>query len=61
MVDLRLSSKTCEIVAYVWDKRDLTTAKRLKLKLKQLGVSYTYISSDNWDRFVTTFKKNVNS
>lgn len=53
--------ETGEIVAYVWGKRDLTTVKRLKLKLKQLGVSYTYISSDNWDRFVTTFKKNVNS
>ncbi|MFC2996001.1 IS1 family transposase [Acinetobacter sichuanensis] len=49
--------ETGEIVAYVWDKRDLTTAKRLKLKLKQLGVSYTDISSDNWGSFVTTFKK----
>ena len=49
--------ETGEIVAYVWGKRDLTTAKRLKLKLKQLGVSYTRISSDDWDSFVTTFKK----
>ena len=49
--------ETGEIVAYVWGKRDLTTVKRLKLKLKQLDVSYTRISSDNWDRFVTTFKK----
>ncbi|TMS43376.1 IS1 family transposase, partial [Acinetobacter lwoffii] len=32
-------------------------AKRLKLKLKQLGVSYTCISSDHWDSFVTTFKE----
>ena len=51
--------ETGEIVAYVWGKRDLATAKRLKLKLKlkQSGVSYCRISSDNWDSFVTTFKK----
>ncbi|WP_441375162.1 IS1 family transposase [Acinetobacter lwoffii] len=49
--------ETGEIVAYVWGNRDLATAKRLKLKLKQLGVSYTCISSDHWDSFVTTFKE----
>ncbi|MBF7694337.1 IS1 family transposase, partial [Acinetobacter pollinis] len=50
--------ETGEIVAYVWGKRDLATAKRLKARLKQLGISYTcIISSDCWDSFVTTFKK----
>ena len=50
--------ETGEVVAYVWGKRDLVIAKRLKRRLKQLGGSYTCISSDNWDSFVTTFKKN---
>lgn len=48
--------ETGEIVAYVWGKRDLATAKRLKARLKQLGISYVRISSDCWDSFVTTFK-----
>ena len=52
-----VNTETGEIVAYVWGNRDLATAKRLKLKLKQLGVSYTCISSDHWDSFVTTFKE----
>ncbi|KAA6336032.1 hypothetical protein EZS27_015786 [termite gut metagenome] len=29
-----------EIVAYVWDKRDLKTIKRLREKLFKLGVSF---------------------
>ncbi len=49
--------ETGEIVAYVWGKRDLATAKRLKARLKQLGISYARISSDHWDSFVTTFQK----
>ena len=48
--------ETGEIVAYVWGKRDLSTVQRLKAKLKQLGVQYTRIASDHWDRFVTVFK-----
>ncbi|WP_318779338.1 IS1 family transposase, partial [Psychrobacter sp. FME6] len=31
---------TNEIVAYVWGKRDLKTAKKLRARLKQLKVSY---------------------
>jgi IS1 family transposase len=46
-----------EIVAYVWGKRDLKTAKKLKARLKELSVSYDTISTDNWDSFVTTFKE----
>ena len=47
---------TNEIVAYVWVKRDLRTAKKPRARLKQLKVSYGSISMDNWDSFVTAFK-----
>ena len=47
---------TNEIVAYVWGKRDLKTAKKLRARLKQLKVSYDSISMDNWDSFITAFK-----
>ena len=47
---------TNEIVAYVWGKRDLKTAKKLRVRLKQLKVSYGSISMDNWDSFITTFE-----
>ena len=47
---------TNEIVAYVWGKRDLKTAKKLRVRLKQLKVSYGSISMDNWDSFITAFK-----
>ena len=47
---------TNEIVAYVWGKRDLKTAQKLRARLKQLKVSYDSISMDNWDSFITSFK-----
>jgi len=47
---------TNEIVAYVWGRRDLKTAKKLRARLKQLTVSYDSISMDNWDSFITAFK-----
>lgn len=47
---------TNEIVAYVWGKRDLKTARRLRSHLKHLKVSYDSISMDNWDSFITAFK-----
>ena len=47
---------TNEIVAYVWGKRDLKTAQKLRARLKQLKVSYGSISMDNWDSFITAFK-----
>jgi len=47
---------TGEIVGFVWGNRDLKTAKKLRKKLAQLGVSYDYICTDNWDSFLTAFK-----
>ena len=47
---------TGEIVAYVWGRRDLKTAKKLRARLKQLKVRYDSISMDNWDSFITAFK-----
>lgn len=47
---------TGEIVAYVWGKRNLATAKQLKARLIQLGVSFDTIACDNWDSFLTAFK-----
>jgi IS1 family transposase len=43
-------------VAYVWGKRDLKTAKRLREKLIKLGISCGGICTDDWQSFVTTFK-----
>lgn len=40
-----------EIVAYVWGKRDLATAKKLREKLIELSVSYDRIHIDSWDSF----------
>jgi IS1 family transposase len=45
-----------ETVAFVWGKRDLKTAKKLKQKLSDLGVNYGSIATDEWDSFVTAFK-----
>ena len=47
---------TSEIVAYVWGKRDLATARSLRSRLKHLKVSYGSVSMDNWDSFLTAFK-----
>ena len=47
---------TDEIVAYVWGKRNLTTAKQLKARLAWLGVSFDTIACDNKDSFLTAFK-----
>jgi IS1 family transposase/transposase-like protein len=50
--------ETGEIVAFNWGKRNLKTAFQLKKKLLDLGVSYGFIATDDWDSFVTTFKDN---
>lgn len=47
---------THAIVVYVWGRRDLKMAKKLRARLKQLKVSYDSISMDNWDSFITAFK-----
>jgi IS1 family transposase/transposase-like protein len=44
-----------EIVAYVWGKRDIKTAQKLKKRLKRLGISYDRIATDNWDSFLSVF------
>ena len=46
--------ETGEIVAYVWGKRDLKTAKKLRKRLK---ITYDYIGVDNWDSFLTAFEE----
>lgn len=40
-----------EIVAYVWGKRDLATARALKQRLKELRVTYDRIATDDWTAF----------
>jgi IS1 family transposase len=44
-----------EIVAYVWGKRNLRTARKLKEKLLEFGISYDVIYSDNWKSFRVVF------
>jgi len=44
-----------EIVAFVWGKRNLKTAKMLRSKLLTLGVSFDTVYSDNWESFRVAF------
>jgi IS1 family transposase len=44
-----------EIVAYVWGKRDIKTAQKLRRRIKRLGISYEQIAMDNWDSFLSVF------
>jgi IS1 family transposase len=44
-----------EIVAYVWGKRDLKTAKKLRKRLGRLWMSCGRITTDDWDSFLSTF------
>jgi IS1 family transposase len=44
-----------EMVAYVGGKRDLETARRLRERIQQLGISYGRIATDDWDRFLSAF------
>jgi IS1 family transposase len=46
---------TGEIVAFVWGKRDLKTAQKLRKRLKRMGISYDTIATDNWDSFLAAF------
>jgi IS1 family transposase len=48
-----------EIVAYVLGDRSIKTAERLREKLRGLGVTYDRIATDNWDAFISAFKKNL--
>jgi IS1 family transposase/transposase-like protein len=44
-----------EIVAYVWGKRDKKTATKLRNRLRELGVTYGQVATDNWDSFISVF------
>ena len=43
--------------AYVWGKRDLRTAKKLRKQLKELNITYDSIATDDSKSFKTTFKE----
>lgn len=49
--------ETGEIVAWVWGKRDTKTARKLRTKLKKLGLKYHTIVSDNWKSFIKAFEE----
>jgi IS1 family transposase len=40
-------------VAFVWGKRDLKTAQKLRKRIKRLGISYERIATDDWDSFLS--------
>jgi IS1 family transposase len=44
-----------EIVGYVWGKRDLKTAKKLRKRIQRLGISCDRIATDDWDSFLSAF------
>jgi IS1 family transposase len=48
--------ETGEIAAYVWGKRDLKTAKKLRKRIQGLGISYDkVVTDDDWDSFLSAF------
>ena len=47
---------TGEIVAWVWGKRNLATARDLRQKITELGITFDTIYTDDWTSFVKTFK-----
>jgi IS1 family transposase/transposase-like protein len=47
---------TGEIVAWVWGKRNLATARDLRKKITELGITFDTIYTDDWTSFVKTFK-----
>jgi IS1 family transposase len=44
-----------EIIAYVWGKRDLKTAQKLRKRIIRMGITYDKIATDSWDSFITAF------
>jgi len=50
---------TGEIVAWVWGKRNYTTAKRLRQKIEDLGVSFDTIYTDDWNSFIKAFSSDT--
>ena len=47
---------TGETVAYVWGKRSLKTAKRLRKRLQELKVLFDTVYSDKWKSFLNAFQ-----
>ncbi|GHU12328.1 hypothetical protein FACS1894161_0310 [Spirochaetia bacterium] len=47
--------ETGEIVAYVWGKRDLKTAQKLRKRIQRLGITYDTMATDRWDSFLAAF------
>jgi IS1 family transposase len=47
--------KSGEIVAYVWGKRDIKTAYRLRQRIQEMGISCERIAADNRESFVSAF------
>ena len=45
-----------EIVCFVWGKRNLKTAQKLKQKFVDLKIRYGTIASDNWNSFIAAFE-----
>jgi IS1 family transposase len=43
------------MVAFVWGKRDLKTAKKLRKRIKQMRISSDRIVTDDWDSFLSAF------
>jgi IS1 family transposase/transposase-like protein len=48
---------TGEIVSYVWGKRNFKTAKKLRDKLKAMGINYDIVYTDKWDSFIAVFQE----
>jgi IS1 family transposase len=48
---------TGETVAFVWGKRDLRTARKLRKKLSSLGIGFDTVYTDNWESFNTAFSE----
>jgi len=46
---------TGEIVAFVWGKRNLKTAKKLRNKLLSFGIGFDTVYTDNWESFNAAF------
>jgi IS1 family transposase len=51
--------KSAEIIAYVWGKRDLKTAEKLRKAIIKSGITYDKIAMDDWDSFKKAFAQDV--
>jgi len=52
-----INCECSKIIAYVWGKRNLRTAKKLRKQLKKRDITYDSIATDDWKSFKTTFKE----